>query len=418
VQNNNFGVSRQIQDAQNNFGDKLQILEGEKISLMKRLNMVLSVLEKATHEKSDISAKIREQDLLSEELKNKLNEVASLKNVVNRNLQEDLKFERDLNAKLREELERFEREKETLISKLHEEEELSGQIQRDTESVNANLIRKTDDLRRLEDDHDSTQHRIRELNEQLDHLRGQEVKNRHQRISMDNELTDLTNQRNDLIRKMNELSERYDSYVTQMSRERLEITDRNKTHVKMLVAKLLVQILNENLHMKRKRAFQEIHATANQMSNLQNKLSRLHRILCNYTEDRQRFFLRLWYRKAFNVIHENYKRNSLIDANVDHMRRQKYFYKWRNLYNQRRKVFGQKVAAIKIVSKMTGGQQDVTLRHYLCRWRDYVERRQAQDEFLLSTCFKRKQRQVRRAFVLWLTFTKRETLQQKFEILN
>lgn len=57
---------------------------------------------------------------------------------------------------------------------------------------------------------------------------------------MDNELTDLTNQRNDLIRKMNELSERYDSYVTQMNRKRLEITERNKTHVKMLVAKLLV----------------------------------------------------------------------------------------------------------------------------------------------------------------------------------
>jgi hypothetical protein len=35
------------------------MLEGEKISLMKRLNMVLSELEKATHEKSDIAAKLR-----------------------------------------------------------------------------------------------------------------------------------------------------------------------------------------------------------------------------------------------------------------------------------------------------------------------------------------------------------------------
>jgi hypothetical protein len=145
----------------------------------------------------------------------------------------------------------------------------------------------------------------------------------------------------------------------------------------MLVAKLLVQILNENLQMKRKRAFQEIHGTANQMANLQNKLNRLHRILCNYTEDRQRYFLRKWYRKAFNVIHENYKRNSLIDANVSHMRRQKFFYLWRQLYNRRRKVFGDKMAAMKIVSRLTSGQQDVKLRHYLCRWRDFVERRQA-----------------------------------------
>ncbi len=35
-----------------------------------------------------------------------------MKNVVNRNLQEDLRYERDLNDKLKEELSRFDREKE------------------------------------------------------------------------------------------------------------------------------------------------------------------------------------------------------------------------------------------------------------------------------------------------------------------
>ncbi len=40
---------------------------------------------------------------MAEELKRKLDEVSSLKNVVNRNLQDDLKYERDLNVKLREE---------------------------------------------------------------------------------------------------------------------------------------------------------------------------------------------------------------------------------------------------------------------------------------------------------------------------
>ena len=36
------------------------MLENDKVSLMKRLNMVLSELEKATHEKSEISAKLLE----------------------------------------------------------------------------------------------------------------------------------------------------------------------------------------------------------------------------------------------------------------------------------------------------------------------------------------------------------------------
>lgn len=123
-----FGYQRDIADQQRTFGDQLQQLEGEKISLMKRLNMVLSELEKATHEKSDISAKLRQQERLADELKHKLEEISGLKNVVNRNLQDDLRYERDLNQKLREELDRFEREKESLLAKLKEEEDLSSQI--------------------------------------------------------------------------------------------------------------------------------------------------------------------------------------------------------------------------------------------------------------------------------------------------
>lgn len=94
---NNFGVARQITDIQSSMGDQLQQLEGEKISLMKRLNMVLSELEKATHEKSDISSKLRHQERIAEELKHKLEEISGLKNVVNRNMQDDLSYEREIN---------------------------------------------------------------------------------------------------------------------------------------------------------------------------------------------------------------------------------------------------------------------------------------------------------------------------------
>jgi predicted nucleic acid-binding Zn-ribbon protein len=83
-------MARTVQDTQNSMGDQLQQLEGEKISLMKRLNMVLSELEKATHEKSDISSKLRHQERIAEELKHKLEEISGLKNVVNRNMQDDL----------------------------------------------------------------------------------------------------------------------------------------------------------------------------------------------------------------------------------------------------------------------------------------------------------------------------------------
>ena len=86
AQENRFGMRRQIGDLHANLTDQLQQLEAEKISLMKRLNMVLSELETATHEKSEVAQRLREQEHLAEELKRKLDEVSSLKNVVNRNL--------------------------------------------------------------------------------------------------------------------------------------------------------------------------------------------------------------------------------------------------------------------------------------------------------------------------------------------
>jgi len=87
---------------------------------MKRLNLVLSELEKATHEKADISNKLKYQEGLADDLKHKLDEVSSIKNVVNRNLQEDLRYERELNEKLRGELDRFSRDKESMLVKLRE----------------------------------------------------------------------------------------------------------------------------------------------------------------------------------------------------------------------------------------------------------------------------------------------------------
>lgn len=197
---------------------------------------------------------------------------------MNRNLQDDLRYERDLNAKLRDELDRFEKEKESLLAKLHEEEELSAQIQRETQAINTNLMRRTDDLRALEHEHEQTSRRLAQLNDELEQLRNQEVKTRQQKQLMEQQLNELTAQRNDLIKRMNELSDRYETYVTTMNRERHEISRQNKAQVKTLVAKLLNQILSENVAKKRKNAFLEINNIANKWQNLERCLNKLVRV--------------------------------------------------------------------------------------------------------------------------------------------
>ena len=51
---------------------------------------------------------------------------------MNRNLQEDLRYERELNEKLRQELDRFQREKDSMLSKLRDQEATREDISRET----------------------------------------------------------------------------------------------------------------------------------------------------------------------------------------------------------------------------------------------------------------------------------------------
>jgi len=86
-------------------------------------------------------------------------------------LQEDLRYEKELNEKLRNELDRFQREKDTMLSKLRDQEATREDIARETSQINANLLRKNDELRKLETEHESNCHRLRDLNEQLEVMR-------------------------------------------------------------------------------------------------------------------------------------------------------------------------------------------------------------------------------------------------------
>lgn len=147
------------------------MLEQDKQALMKRLNLVLSELEQASVEKNDIGAKLRAQEGLADDLKRKLDEVSSIKNVVNRNLQEDLRYERELNEKLRGELDRFQIEKDSMLQRLRDQEATRDGIARETSEINGTLLARNEELRKLEVEHDGNVARLRELNDQLDVMR-------------------------------------------------------------------------------------------------------------------------------------------------------------------------------------------------------------------------------------------------------
>ena len=87
--------------------------------------------------------------------------------------------------------------------------------------------------------------------------------------------------------------------------------------------------MSEMIHWRRKDALQEMIGCAAHISNMELKMRKFTRIIGQYGTERKRHFLRLWYRKAMNFTHENYKKLNLVEYNVNKKRKIKFYYKWR-----------------------------------------------------------------------------------------
>ena len=72
---------------------------------------------------------------------------------------------------------------------------------------------------------------------------------------LEDELAEITREKENLLRRMQDLAQRYDEYVTTMERERQEITRANRNHVKLLTAKLFYQTFSDMVRLRRKEGF-------------------------------------------------------------------------------------------------------------------------------------------------------------------
>jgi uncharacterized protein YlxW (UPF0749 family) len=70
-------------------------------------------------------------------------------------------------------------------------------------------------------------------------MRSRTAHSQNNKRRLEDDLRALSEERDDLIRKMNELNNRYEDYVNTMNNERESIIRANKTHVRLLTAKLL-----------------------------------------------------------------------------------------------------------------------------------------------------------------------------------
>ena len=84
------------------------------------MNTILVELDKVNEEKGILQKRIEDLVLTQTDIQKKIDQEDSLKNAMNKNLNEDLRYEREINDKLRDELKRLELERGHLMIQLRE----------------------------------------------------------------------------------------------------------------------------------------------------------------------------------------------------------------------------------------------------------------------------------------------------------
>ena len=92
----------------------------------------------------------------------------------------------------------------------------------------------------------------------MDILASQERAAIDERAILDNEVARLTQERDGLVLQMNDLTSKYEIFVTSMTRERDDQTVENANHVRLLSSKLMWLILDRVHRRHMKEAFSSL----------------------------------------------------------------------------------------------------------------------------------------------------------------
>ena len=154
------------------------------------------------------------------------------------------------------------------------------------------------------------------------------------------------------------------------------------------------------------------------MSDLERRIYKFVKTMQSYVVERKRHGLRRWYRNAMNFVHENYKNHNLVRYNVNKKIRTQFFYRLRKAYLQREKDHGQKMDALNVLRRFSEGKEARMMRSYICHWRDVCLRKDRQHAWMFSLLQRKTKMTTRRAFVMWLGYSKKQRLEEMCEAMN
>ena len=350
-------------------------------------------------------------------MERRLEQANNLTGIITKNLQEDIKYQRMQNEKLKAELADSEKEKNSIDLDAKAQEEQGLKLREEIEQQRNNLKNAEEKLRSFQDQHSSCLRELKLLTEEAEALVKKEKDGEESKNQMSNTLEKVEQERNELIYRMNDLTEKYEQYVQAMSKEREEISQSNKKHAKMLTISMLFNILHNRLAQRLGTGMEHIQKIAKYRRVVIRRVGELIKFQEKFKARLEVGAFRKWRHGLLSWTNERRVNEVLMNKKSENKMRFKFFSEWRRKYvNSANKTDTQIRAAVRI-SELKNIQTQKEIRGLFSKWNKLSILLSKRDTCLERLLLKTIKRYEEDAFLTWLQLSKKKTQEIKLEKL-
>ena len=208
-----------FQENENSQAERLRENEGDRTSLIKRINTLLVEVDRLTQEKNELATALHEERILSGEIQRKAKNSGKAKNIVDRNLQSDLKFEKEENSRLRHLLHQIEIERAELRSKIKDYELSASSSAYEKKELSVKIQQKIDQVLIVETENRALNEKILFLQGKIGELESENNSGVHERSVLCENISRLELERSDILNKFHEELTRHENFQISKNNE-------------------------------------------------------------------------------------------------------------------------------------------------------------------------------------------------------
>jgi hypothetical protein len=337
--------------------------------------------------------------------------------VLNKNLSEDLQYERELNEKMRSEINRHEIEKGRLLIMTKEQEEKAKAIASESQTISSNLRRQEDELKKLEDEKLYILSQMKDKNNEMDKMREYQVGSIKEKQKLKTDIGHIEDERNDLIFRMNDLTNKYEQYVGSMTKEREEMANTSKKHIKLLTSKILGSHFHKILHKHATQSFAQLRRYTNLDSRKERQSRKMFSIFASYYSDTLKDSFRMWVRNSLNWLKEKKRTDNLVQNLYQVKLKRNCFTVWKNVHQDIKENWDSKKESVSTMKRLVRGFDKKKIAYVFLNWKECLNYEKRRENALKKTLLRRYIKFLNNALLRWENFNKGVDERIKFESL-